>query len=84
MVGILLASTAADAARHKHRNSYAQLPVECREAWRVKGLDEAGPSGICVPEKFRDLIKILAPYGSQRAGEFYDDLDRYRGGATVD
>lgn len=68
----------------RHANSYAQLPAECREAWKMRSLEDAGPSGYCVPPKFRDLIRVLAPYGSQHARDFYDDLERAFGGSTVD
>lgn len=82
IAALTLLTSSSPAATKKHRNSYAQLPAECRQAWKVA--DTAGPTGYCVPPKFRDLIKALAPYGSQHAREFYDEQERNFGGATVE
>jgi hypothetical protein len=53
----------------------------------VKDLDNAGPSGYCVPPHIRrdhPMLEALAPYGSKTAREFFDDYDRWIGGATID
>jgi hypothetical protein len=55
----------------------------CHYAWKVDTPElSGGPSGICVPEPFQEVIEALAPFGSKQSDVFFREVDRDHFGSS--